>query len=168
MDEIISEFQSESKELVGQLIEVLETIEGHYSRYKELEGYGQMVDRIMGAAKSLALEPGDYKDTMEMIGRYAELCKIVSYKASQVGNNESLFNVVVALLLDATEALQEMILGLSKSSKINMKEVLTKTFLDRLRWVSEQFDANLRSSVGVAKTMSQNDIDQVLKSMGFG
>lgn len=166
MDELLTEFQSESKSLVGQLLEILESIEGDYSQHKRLEEYGQIVDRIMGTAKSLAGMVPDLKAVMEAIGNYGDLCKTVSYKASQVTNNEGLYTVVVALLLDATEMLQDMIANLSDSRQLDMKAVLSKTFLDRLRWVSKQFGEGLRGTLQSGETLSQNSIDDLLKALG--
>ena len=167
MDELISEFQSESKTLIGQLIELLESIESDYSQYKRLEEYGNIVDRIMGAAKTMAEAMPGLKNSLDSIGQYSELCKTVSYKGSQVSNNESLYNVVVALLLDATEMLQDMVTNIGDHALVDVKKVLSKTFLDRLRWISQQFDENLRSSVDIKQKTNQASIEDLLKSLGI-
>ena len=168
MEEILEGFQSESRELISQLLGVLEDIEGKSAQFQRLEEFGQVVDRIMGAAKTLA-ELDVCTKEMEKIGAFSELCKVISYKCSQVGNNESLFNIVVAFLMDASDTLLEIIDSLStKAKNIDMNSFISDTFLDRLKWLSTQFDANLRATVGTTKTVAQSQIDDILKQMGVG
>lgn len=163
MENLITDFQEESDGLLTQLLEILEGIEGDYTQVRRLEEYGQIVDRMMGAAKSLAMSDLDAQASLEIVGKYCELCKIVSYKASQVENNEGLYTVVVALLLDATEMLQEMVKGLDQGT-ISANQFLPKTFLERLRWVTTQLPPDLRGSLNLSQ--SQESIDSILKSMG--
>lgn len=168
-NELISEFQSEAKEIAGQSLEILESIEGDYSQRKRLQDYGLLVDRVMGAAKSLALVTPELKDTLNIIGAYTELCKQVSYKCSRIDNNENLYNIVVALLLDATEMLERMITAIKKESALDIKSFLTTTFLDRLRWISKQFspDASGTVSHGGGDPQAQAQIEHLLKSLGI-
>ncbi|NJL24357.1 MAG: hypothetical protein HC902_03735 [Calothrix sp. SM1_5_4] len=134
--------------MVRQLIDILESIEGDYSQYRRLEEFGQIVDRIMGSAKSLAVMIPSHKAVLESIGLYGELCKAVSYKASQVDNNPELYNIVVALLLDATEMLEEMV-ERSENEELDMRRYLTSAFIDRLKWIDQRFPSNLRGSVAI-------------------
>lgn len=166
MDELITDFQSESKMLTGQLMEILETIEGDYSQFKRLEEVGQLVDRVQGTAKSLAVGLPELAAPLEAIGKYGELCKAVAYKGSQVANNEQLFNIVVALLLDAAEMMDEMIASVNAAEALDFKKVLSNAFVDRLKWLEKQFPSHLRASVGTGQT--GGDINDILKSMGLG
>ena len=52
MDEIVVDFKEESKELIGQLNQILAECEGNFDKRIRLEEYGQIVDRIMGVQKS--------------------------------------------------------------------------------------------------------------------
>ena len=70
----------------------------------------------------------------------------------------------MALLLDATEMLQQMVEGLT-SGGVDPRSLLTKTFLDRLRWVAEQFPTGLRSSMSLDAPLG--DIFSLLKSLGL-
>jgi hypothetical protein len=177
MKEMISEFKDESKSLIEQMITILEEIEGDFNKKVQLENYGQVVDRIMGGAKSLvmAMDTSELieKEKMEKVGSYTELCKIVGYKGSQIESNQEFYNIVVALLLDATEMLDKLVENLGNNLRPNLKEVVSNTFLDRLRWVSQHFPANIRGSVAVDKgvkksaTQSQEEIDALLKQMGL-
>jgi hypothetical protein len=167
--EILKEFQTESKGLITFTLEILESIEGDYKKVSRLEEYGQTVDRIMGGAKSLALTAGP-DHFIHKVGDYAALCKAVGYKASQIKDNPQFYDICVALLLDATEMLQDMIDDIAETDHKNIAEVLTVTFLDRLRWVSSQFSPDVRASVDVNKgakqtRMSQNDIDDLLAKL---
>lgn len=167
--EILKEFQEESKTLISYMLEILETVEGNFKQVQRLEDYGQNVDRIMGGAKSLALAapPGHF---VHKIGDYAALCKAVGYKASQIKDNPGFFDICVALLLDATEMLEEMIENLDGGESQDMKAILSSTFLDRLRWVSSQFSPDVRASVEIKKDeakvrMNQTEIDELLKKI---
>lgn len=170
MDDILKEFVDESKGLIDQMIEILETVESDPSQLKQLETYGQIVDRIMGGSKVLAL---DYPFThpVHSIANFSELCKLVGYKASQVTNNSHLITVVIAFLLDATETLQALNTEIMAPEPKRVSELLTATFLDRLQWLAKKFDENLRSSVAITKSTAkstQDDIDALLKQMGVG
>lgn len=169
MDEILVEFKNESKGFVVEMLEILEEIEGNPSdpmTLKRLEDFGLLADRIMGTAKSLCVQ-GLGTDEVDRIGTYGELLKVVSYKGSQVSDRPQLASVVVALLLDATEMLDEMLDQLAIEAQANIHSLLNETFLDRLKWVSQQFDAGLRGSVAVNGTqLAQEQIDALLKKIG--
>ncbi|QDK39716.1 hypothetical protein [Bdellovibrio sp. NC01] len=167
--EIVEDFVSESKTLIEELIDLLESIEGDFSRVHELADYGNNVDRIMGGAKNLALmADGDH--ALHMISDYAALCKAVGYKASQIKNNEGFFDVCVALLLDATETL-EVLLQHIHDPAAKLRQTIPEAFIERLRWVSQQFSDEYSMSVGTGQTeskkMAQSEIDDLLKKLGL-
>lgn len=172
--EILKEFQIESKNLIEQIMGILETCEGDFGQVKRLEEYGQVVDRVMGGAKSLAMGlSGVGSDHfIHKIGDYAALCKAVGYKASQIEDNEQFYDVAVAFLLDATEMLTEMIEKILEPKAANFKDLFTQTFLDRLKWISSQFGAEYRASVDVNKAnkpkkMTQTEINELLQKLGL-
>lgn len=171
MDEIVLEFKQESVELTEGLLETLEDLEGDFSKVKNLEQFGQIVDRIMGSARNVAMI-AENPEYITNIANYAELCKVVGYKGSQIDKNESFFNIVVALLLDATEMLLEILQALGTDGEKSIKEYLNATFLDRLKWISEKFEENVRATVAVEKKTgqkaSQSEIDDLLKNFGLG
>lgn len=159
--EIVEDFVAESKTLIEDLIELLESIEGDFSAVLRLADYGNNVDRIMGGAKSLALlVPEDH--VLHMISDYTALCKAVGYKASQIKDNEQFYNICVALLLDATETLKTLMSRIHDSGDV-LKETVPQAFIERLRWVSSQFSADYNASVH----SKQSDIDELLKKLGF-
>lgn len=172
MDEILLEFKEESKSLVEELLDILDSAEEGFDHKQELEQYGQIVDRIMGGAKSVAMASDS--PMPEQIGTYAELCKIVGYKGSQISEDGPFYTVVIAFLLDATEMLEVMIDVTGTKKEKNIKEILSTTFLDRLKWISERFEEGLRASVATKaddddkKENEQADIDAILKQLGLG
>ncbi len=173
MEDILQEFKDESSELVDQILEILEEAEESYANRKKLEEFGQIVDRIMGGAQSMAMATSN--PLLDQIGKYAQLCKTVGYKGSQIDNDEAFYTVIVAFLLDATEMLQQLIDVVGTGKETSVKEVLSLTFLDRLQWIAQKFDNNIRGSVATSadkkedkKKQSQEDIDALLKSLGIG
>lgn len=170
--EIVEDFVSESKSLIEDLVDLLESIEGDFSQVKKLAEYGNNVDRIMGGAKSLAMmaEPDH---ALHMIADYSDLCKAVGYKASQIKDNEQFYDICVAILLDATETLRSLINNIHQSSSM-LKQTIPAAFIERLRWVSQQFNESFSMSVGTgaaadaaANKMKQTDIDDLLKRLGL-
>jgi chemotaxis protein histidine kinase CheA len=162
MDELLQDFKAECHDLAAQLTQILESIEGDYSQVQKLETYGQIVDRIMGAAKNLSLAASEQKDVLEKIAVYCELCKQIAYKGSQVNNNESLFNVTIALLMDATEVLEDMVNHLGQKSELSLKAYLTSTFQERLKWLNSQFSPNLRGTLALDPLQ---EFDSLLKAL---
>lgn len=170
--EIVDDFVNESKSLIEGLLDLLEGIEGDFSQVRKLAEYGNNVDRIMGGAKSLGLmaPPGH---PIHMISDYAALCKAVGYKASQIIDNEQFYDICVALLLDATETLNDLINGIDKDGKY-LRETIPQAFIERLRWVSNQFNESYSMSVGAGggsassdKKLHQSEIDSLMKKLGL-
>lgn len=170
--EIVNDFQTESRGLIKEMMVTLETCEGDYSQVLRLENYGQIVDRIMGGAFSLVAQMETPNLLMKQVGDYAAICKAVGYKASQINDNEEFYDVCVAFLLDATEVLRDLVDAISGQPSAELKDFVTKTFIERLKWLSERFGQGYRASVGVSKKtkdskMSQNQIDDLMKKLGI-
>lgn len=168
---ILKDFYDESKSLVEELVEILDLCEGDFGRVKDLEKYGQTVDRIMGGAQSLAMASDKPSSRIQLIGDYSAICKAVGYKASQIRDNEQFFNICVALLQDATEFLEELIQNLLEPEDIDIKDLLNQAFLDRLKWVSDKFGKEYHASVKVESgkqvSLGQDEIDALLKKLGL-
>ena len=146
MLEIVDEFCVDSEEIYTELEEMLEEYEDGPDP-AILEKFGQTIDRVMGAAKSLEAN---------QVGLYCELGKTISYKASQSKDPE-LLNIVVAVLFDAVELLQKMnkcIKTLKEESTGNMS---SDAFATRLRWLAEKFNDIQRSSVAIDESESTED-----------
>lgn len=166
----LDSFLRESKTLVENMLDILSKCEGNFSQVKSLERYGMEADRIMGAARSWSLLVGDPVHPINKVADYAALCKTVGYKAANIQDNEQFYDICVALLLDGTEVLQAMLEGL-KTGDIKVKDFVSATFLDRLRWVSSHFTAEhgIVGDIHKGKNtkLTQDDIDVLLKKLGF-
>lgn len=169
-NEIVKEFVDESKALIKDLVDLLEDIEGDFTQVDKLADYGNRIDRIMGGAKSLA-QLADDDHALHLISDYAALCKAVGYKASQIKNNIQFFNICVALLLDATENLDALIDQIDIKASL-LRSQVSNTFIERVRWVSSQFSKDYRETVDAPqqdeqKAMNQDEIDDLMKKLGF-
>jgi len=98
-DELVQEFCQDVRAILEELSPLIDSIEFKNIRPSDLESFGQKVDRIMGAAKSLGYES---------IGTISELCKAVSYKASQ-SQDPNLVRIVTGILAEALEALSVLV-----------------------------------------------------------
>jgi len=158
MKEIIDDFCDESASLFDQLEKSLNALEENPSNTKELENFGQVIDRIMGAAKSIGATE---------IATFCELGKVIGYKSSQI-KDIPLIEVVVAILYDSVDMLRKMNLSLKAGNNTSMNKLNTKAFVTRLNWLSEKFkDIERASCAPVSTTLNQNSIDDLMKSLGL-
>jgi hypothetical protein len=142
MDELLIEFKDETQKLLSDLEQTLQDLESDPSKSTGYEYFGQIIDRIMGGAKSLAVAIPQNANGLQTIGDIAEICKAISYKMSQTKNPE-LGKVVVAFFYDAIDSIQEQLESLLSKSK----SASSVKFLERAKWLDAKFDPNLRSSV---------------------
>jgi chemotaxis protein histidine kinase CheA len=159
MKEIIIDFCDEADELFMQLETSLEILEENPLATNELEKFGQIIDRIMGAAKSIGASE---------IAKFCELGKLIGYKSSQI-NDVPLIEVVVAILFDSLHMLRKMTQALRLGNDKCMDKLNTKAFATRLTWLSEKFKAIERASVAINKkdNLSQQSIDELMASLGL-
>ena len=156
MKEIVIDFCIEAEELFDQLELSLESLEDNPENAKELEKFGQVIDRIMGAAKSIGASE---------IALFCELGKVIGYKSSQV-KELPLIEVVVAILFDSLHMLRKMVTALKEGSDRSMTNLNTKAFATRLTWLSEKFKDIDRASCAV-DNLSQSSIDDIMQSLGL-
>ena len=116
MKEIVIDFCNEAEELFDQLEQALENLEENPSNTKELEKFGQIIDRIMGAAKSIGASE---------IALFCELGKVIGYKSSQV-KDIPLIEVVGAILFDSLHMLRKMVTALKLGDDKSMANLNTK------------------------------------------
>jgi chemotaxis protein histidine kinase CheA len=158
MKEIIDDFCEEANSLFDLLEESLNILEENPSNTKELEKFGQIIDRIMGAAKSIG--------ATEM-ATFCELGKVIGYKSSQI-KDVPLIEVVVAVLFDSLDMLRKMNLSLKSGNDTSMNKLNTKAFVTRLKWLSEKFKNIERQSCAITNAkLDQNSIDELMKSLGL-
>lgn len=162
--ELLEGFLHEARMISKELLEILESLDGAPEKVTDLANFGNQVDRIMGGAKSLAIMVPP-TNSLHMIADYAELCKIVSYKGSQIRNNEQFFNIVIALLLDATETLYLLLERVDQPISM-LRQSISNTFIERLKWVSHQFGEDFAQTVQSQK-LDQAEIDKLMSKLGF-
>ena len=162
---ILDDFIQESLSLVDKCIELLESIEDTPSEVEKLSEFANLIDRVMGGAKSLALGISE-EHALHLVGDYCAICKSVGYQGAAIQNNEQLYSVCVALLLDAVEMVRTLLTQIH-TKKSELLKLFTATFLDRLKWMSFQFDQLEKTSSGSANKMQQNEIDDLLKKLGL-
>ncbi len=160
MAEIVEDFCSESETIYNQLEELLDNYEDEADP-KILEEFGQVIDRVMGAAKSV---------DADQTGMYCELGKTISYKASQ-SMDKALLDIVVAVLFDTVEILQSMNKSIASEKIEKVSGINLEAFGTRLRWLADKFKDIQRSSVSIGveeKNLGdQKSIDDLLAGLGF-
>jgi len=160
MKEIVENFCDEATILFSELGDLIVVLEEEPLDANSMEQFGQTIDRIMGAAKSIGADE---------IGTFCELGKVIAYKASQ-SKEDALLTVVVAVLADAVDLLSMMIDQLKTGNDQSLKILNTKAFGTRLKWLSEKFKHIERASCSVKtenKELSQDSIDGLLASLGL-
>ena len=172
-EEILKDFVKETKGLIAQMQETLLDAEADITLAQSLESYGQMVDRIMGGARIIAVDMQDKNHLIHKLADYTGICKAVGYKTSQIKDNHEFYQICVALLMDATDLLEEMMNEIEKGSpSLSLKEIISQTLIDRLRWVSEKFSSEYRESVEIKSDskvtkLSQDEIDKLMSKLGL-
>lgn len=157
MREIVIDFCDESDKLFDQLETHLQNLEEDPKNAAELEKFGQIIDRIMGAAKSIGASE---------IAQFCELGKLIGYKSSQI-SDVPLVEVVVAVLFDAVHMLRKMNQSLRDGNDKCMNKLNTKAFGTRLTWLSNKFKDIERSSCAIGGNLNQGSIDDLMKSLGL-
>lgn len=162
---ILDDFVQESLGLVDKCIELLESIEQDPSEVEKLSEFANLIDRVMGGAKSLALEISK-EHALHLVGDYCAICKSVGYQGASIQNNDQLYSVCVALLLDAVEMVRTLLTQI-EMKRSDLLKIFSATFLERLKWMSFQFDQIEKKSQASGDKMQQNEIDELLKKLGL-
>lgn len=157
MDELLEHFKTESMQLLKSMEEILVELEANPDNSKRLSEVGQLVDRIMGSAKTIVQNSQDNR-LIQVIADYAELCKLISYKTSQIQNEKNLLTVIVALLLDGTEMMEDLLSQVGEKTQIQLP--FTKQYLERLRWALTQLSSELKGSVGLSSVEGGPQVSQ--------
>lgn len=140
MMELVTGFCDESDGLIKELNQSLEKFEEDLNR-KHLETFGQVIDRMMGAAQSLGAED---------VGKFCEMGKMIGYKASQASDPE-LLKLASPILMDAVELITTMINHLRNGQNQTKENLPLEAFASRLKWYLEKFKDIERSSVAIKK-----------------
>lgn len=140
MKEVVLEFCEESEKQFDELEKILEDLEEDPKKLELLESFGQVIDRVMGAAQTLGVED---------ISTFCELGKSIGYKASQAAS-PPLVEVSVAVLFDSVDLLRKMVTQL-RSGNDATDGLNIKAFTSRLEWLAEKFKDVEWGSVAIDK-----------------
>jgi chemotaxis protein histidine kinase CheA len=139
MDDILEEFCNDSRKIIAELELILEKLEDSPEQYILLESYGQKIDRIMGAAKSLGYDK---------IGSLSESSKIISYKAAQT-KNINFIKIAVAILFDAVDAINEILENLVEKKTEIIDITRENTVFSRVKFITDRLTHIQRASVAI-------------------
>lgn len=150
--ELIDVMCQETLVLCDELEEILDLFDEEQSFSASLEKFGQTIDRIMGAAKSLGLE---------RIGLFSNLGKVISYKASQTESRE-LTNIVVGTMADCVDIIRALTQSLIAGKGETVTDIDLEAFSKRLEWLSAKFKHIDRASVAFEEG---ENLDQLVKKI---
>lgn len=169
MNELLEEFKKESGKLVNELEELLDELEEDFANKEKLNEFAQLIDRIMGSSQSL-VSFGFEQSELKKLGDFAELCKQIGYRGINI-TEKSLYEVTIAFLWDAVESMKKLLESIdAKDSPKSISKLLVSTFISRLKWILEQFEAkNILmedyTKSGDVKLKSKDEINDLLSSI---
>ena len=152
-DEILRNYLSESLDVINQALKVLNDMESNFSQIEDFKIYANLVDRVMGTTQSLILMV-ENNERLQLVSDYTTLFKVVANLSLKLNIPESLYNIVVALLIDATETLDQILQNFNKSHN-DIKKLIQPEFLDRVRLVKSKLSPQQNS-------VNFNEIDELL------
>ena len=136
--EILSEFQTESQMILGELIAVVDSLENSSSFEARLYSeFAQKIDRIMGGAETLVLLEPEHAG-LKTMAELARLCKRIGYNVAE-NKRVDLSAIVSGFLSDVVEVFQTLLRNiddLENSRKI--AEGFGATLKKRLQLVADQ------------------------------
>lgn len=166
--ELLADFLRESFKIVDECETLLEDIESDSSQASRLAEFSNKIDRIMGAAKSLAmLTEADHP--LHIIGDVTALCKALGERGSH-GGADPLFTTTVAFLLDAVEITRSLLeaAGEPDASSAGAAE-LKNALVGRVSWIAEIYRGLPKGMLDEkSDKLGQNEIDALMKKLGDG
>ncbi len=166
MTDLMSEFKSESSDLVNQMTALLEQCEEGAAGPDSMEKFGQLADRIMGAARQLERISAGVHSDLTTAAELTQLCKLLGYKSAQLDAKGALWPVAVGVMLDATEELRRLLNGVDMS-RPSVASAVENAIIDRLQWLNQQFHKSVDGSVPMSsgRIMDQNYIESLFAKL---
>lgn len=166
--EILKGFQQETNKILkelGPIIDVLEEGDSANFPTEPLKEFAQKIDRIMGAAKTLAGLDDPEHQGLKRIGLITELCKTLGYKAAELQKTEllPLFAAFWADTLEVVGDLTDVVEDPAKTQTISSQFSLV--LQKRLRWLADKVAAIEKK--GPTENLKQLDVDALLKDLGL-
>ena len=163
-DEILAGFVVESKKLVRECVRILEKVEDGEGPERLLADYANRIDRVMGAAGSLAPEGG--KHVLNLIADGTSLCKSLGNQTAKLAHHHPYINVATSFLIDATEMIEELLADVEGDYE-KLRKHLQGPLVDRLKWItamSDKFPEKARAE----DSLGQATIDELIKKLTRG
>lgn len=163
--ELAGSFQEECKIIIGELTEVVEKLEesgaGQFPAAL-LSDFSQKIDRIMGAAQTLSMADPAHIGLIR-IGKIAELCKRVGYKAAEQKDTK-LLPIFSAFWADTIEVMEELVEAVTDQAAADrVAASYSKVLQGRLEWLSKQVQPKGPESLGQGAV----DLLQLGKDLGL-
>lgn len=137
---------TESKGLLEELSTVVESLEGTAGAFPEelLKEFALKIDRIMGAVKTLAqmddVAPGQENQGLVSIGKLAEVCKSLGYKAADK-KNPTLMPFFAAFWAETIEVIGDLLDNLKDKAKTaEICQTFPGVLQNRLKWLLSKID----------------------------
>jgi hypothetical protein len=159
MSSIHRQFHSESQQLLFDLFRHLDKCK----TLKEaplLAEFAQIIDRIMGGARSLAQLHGDETGYLDSLGDHAETLKMMCAKAMKLKNNEELFRNVIQHLREASLAMQKQL----EDPKDN-QYFFDPKFKSKAAIINEILDKELKVVTPPPDKLTQAEIDKLMEKL---
>ncbi len=157
--EILDGFQVESKLLLKELIKILDQLESWEGAFptSQLEGFSQVIDRIMGAAQTLAMEAPNHAG-LKRISRIAELCKRLGYAAAQRRATEFI-PIFAAFWADTVDVLGDLIDVIDDEvASTRIAKEFSQVVQGRLEWLSQKVMAGAPEAGKAAQGFDLKDL----------
>ncbi len=162
----MNEFRGRAQPLLVQIRLILEKTEGSLHEAPNLKEFARIIDLIFQSSRTLGQSIDTVQHPIHRIRDYAMLCRAVSLQTAEIIENAALFDTAVALLMDATDVLAEMICT-EPTVEDPVKVHLNQKLVERLQWLSYQFRGMIPDQkITAEKKLNQDDIDDLLKKLG--
>ena len=164
--EILDGFKQETKALLAELTEVVESLEEAGTGplpAEKLSEFAQKIDRIMGAVTTMVQLDGALKP-LGFVSTMAELCKKTGYQAARL-NQPALAAIFAGFWADVIEVIDEAVALVDTPEKISeVSADFTPVLLKRLKWLSDKVAE--ASGGGTSTMLSQDEIEKLMKAGG--
>lgn len=175
--DILDGFIEESTLLLKELTGIAEQLEMPAETFpaKLLEDYSQIIDRIMGAAKTLLLLAPDHIG-LQSIGKISEICKSMGYKAAE-RNEAAVIPLFAAFWMDVIEVLQELLEVIQdRDETIRIAKSFSPILQKRLEWLLSKVNSGSQgqrvataegAELKEGEQLSAADFANLLKELGI-
>jgi hypothetical protein len=159
MSSIQQQFHTESQKLLFDLFRHLDKCTS-LNEAPLLSEFAQIIDRIMGGARSIAEIHGDETGYLDSLGDHAETLKKMCGKTVKLKNNEELFKKIVQHLREASIAMQKQL-----EDPKNNDYFFDPKFKIKADIINEVLDKELNVAVPPPNKMTQAEIDKLMEKL---